>query len=167
MWARHLKSSPVVALVLLLLPLLSWVSSTQAVTLTAGDHLGDGRTNDIVTSNFENANTYPVYITSIKAYSTYPSMSKYHEVWYRATPISTGQVVSTANGWVKVFSANVGVDSFKYGNMIIPGSGLLIPALTSYCVAVFCTDCKFITPNWAGPELITAEGVTLKIGKLN
>jgi hypothetical protein len=114
-------------------------ASAQMInTATAGFVVNNG--SGLVTFNFQNTNASPVTITSIAApvYSQSPAVFK---VWYKSTAISGPPgIVDASNGWTlggsNPYTSSIGVVNGQTQELVLPTLSIVIPANTTYAMAV-------------------------------
>jgi hypothetical protein len=127
---------PIVALLLFIHAL---SASAQSInTASSGFVVNNG--SGLVTFNFQNTNSSPVTITSI-ATPVYSQLAAVFKVWYKTTPISGPPgVVDASNGWTlggsNPYTSSIGVVNGQTQETTLPTLSIVIPANTTYAMAV-------------------------------
>jgi hypothetical protein len=118
------------------------------------------------TFNLENTNPYPIIITDI-AGITGTTGSVTVEMYFKTTPVngSPGNI-SAANGWNLVSTAvitGVGNTTTTTTQPFLSNVGFVIPANTTYGIAVFATGQRYFTLP-AGTTTVSSSGLNLITG---
>ncbi|MFT4061699.1 MAG: hypothetical protein QM642_04995, partial [Edaphocola sp.] len=149
------------------LPGAAWAQpSTISTTSTFSNNNGTGT----VTFNLSNTNSYPVVITEINGVTS-SSGSVTVELYYNTTPVNGAPgAISAANGWTLSASATItgtaNPSTTTTQNFLTGDSLLIIPANTTYGIAVFATSQRYYNTGtaWSVATTYSAGGVSLVTG---
>ncbi len=137
----------------------------QIVLSTTSQYLNNNGSGT-VTFNLENTNAFDVIVTDISGV-TGTTGSVNVEFYYNPTPVSGAPgAISAANGWNLVTSATItgiGNSSTTTTQPFLSGMNFIIPANTTYGIAIFATGQRYFTMP-AGPTTISAGGVNMLAG---
>ena len=144
--------------------LISWVVQLSVASTTLSSPMTTStRTNYVVSMNFQNLNLAAVDITGMTAKSTSASTSVLFEVWYYPSPVTSQILMSAGNGWTRVYTGNVVVDGDKVATISISSGTFLIPAQSTYSIAVYSGE-WMPTPIVADEHDLSGGNCILKLG---
>ena len=121
------------------------------------------RNNYVVSMIFQNLNLAAVDITGLQAKSTIANTAALFEVWYYPSPVTSQTVMSAGNGWTRVYTGNVAIDSDKVATISISSGTFLIPAQSTYSIAVYSGE-WMPTPIVADEHDLSGGNCILKLG---
>ena len=124
--------------------------------------------NSVVTFVIENTNAFPVILNGMEDYkaASYPAGPTTFTLWYSASSLSGAVTVGTTD-WTQITTSPTLTLVTGY-NTIFTTLGFTIPANTQYRFALQSTNGLAYSGSGAGsadPDIITAAGVSLKLGE--
>jgi parallel beta-helix repeat protein len=148
-----------------LLLLTALTGRAQTTTISTASTFSNNNGSGTTTFNFQNTNPYPIIITDVSGV-TGTSGACVAEIWYKTTPISGAPgAISTANGWIQsqtgTFTGVANTTTTTLQPFLSNGS-LLVPAYTTYGMAVFATGQRYSTIT--GTPVVSAGGCNILSG---
>src|SRR5690606_9282622 len=129
-----------------------------STTSTFSNNNGSGT----VTFNLQNNNSYGIVITDIEGV-TVSSGAQTAELWYKTTPVNGAPgAISTANGWTQAATGSftgVANNTTTTTQVFLSGLNFVIPANTTYGIAVSSSGQRYYTIPSTGTVTISAGGV--------
>jgi hypothetical protein len=155
-------------LILLISSFINTTSFGQVVVSTTGSFINNNGSGT-VTFNLENTNSFDIIITDIDGV-TGSSGSLTAELYYNLTPVSAGPAaIDTSAGWHLAASGTftgVANSSTTVTQNFLSGLSFLVPANTTYGMAVFATGQRYFshpggitTDSAGGVKIITGTNI--------